>query len=100
MEFFVRGLSPPGLIQKAHQFLIENPSATCQQSIDRIATKDLSFAVTSEFTGTASSSVDNKLELEGIKYQLKELTGLMKDHKIIAAYNPNEPRKKNSTRFY
>ena len=46
------------------------------------------------FAGTASSSVDNKLEIEGIKCQLTELTGLMKDHKIIAAYNPNEPRKK------
>ena len=28
MEFFVRGLSPPGSKQKAHQFLIENPPAT------------------------------------------------------------------------
>ena len=30
MVIFVRGLSPPGLKQKAHQFLIENPSATWQ----------------------------------------------------------------------
>ena len=100
MEFFVRGLSPPGLKQKAHQFLIENPPATWQQLKDHIAKKDLSFAVSSEFTGTASSSVDNKLEIEGIKDQLKELTGQMKDHKINAAYNPNEPRnKQNHTRF-
>ena len=64
------------------------------------ATKDLSFAVSSEFTGTASSSVDNKLEIEGTKDQLKELTGLMKDHNINAAYNPNESRnKQNHTRF-
>ena len=100
MEFFVRGLSPPGLKQKAHQFLIENPPATWQQLKAHIATKDLSYAVSSEFTGTASSSVDNKLEIEGIKDQLKELTGLMKDHKINAAYNPNEPRnKQNHSRF-
>ena len=26
-EFFVRGLSPPGLKQRAHQFLLENPTA-------------------------------------------------------------------------
>ena len=59
MEFFLRGLSPPGLKQKAHKFLIENPLATWQHLI---ATKELRFAVGSEFTGTASSSVDNKLE--------------------------------------
>ena len=100
MEFFVRGLSPPGLKQKAHQFLIENPTATWQQLKDHIATEDLSFAVSSEFTGTASSSLDNKLDIEGIMDQLKELTGLMEDHKINAAYNPNEPRnKQNHTRF-
>ena len=100
MEFFVRGLRPPGLKQTAHQFLIENPPETSQQLKDHIATKDISFAKSSEFTGTASSSVDNKLEIEGIKDQLKELTGLMKDHKINAAYNPNEPRnKQNHTRF-
>ena len=54
MEFFVRGLSPPGLKQKAHLFLTENPPATWQQLKDYIATKHLSFAVSSEFTGTAS----------------------------------------------
>ena len=85
MEFFVRDLSPPGLKQKANQFLIENPPATWQQSKDHIATQDLSFAVSKEFTGTASNSVDNKLEIQGIKDQLKDLTGLMKDHKIKTA---------------
>ena len=64
MEFFVRGLSPPGLEQKAHQFLIEKPAATWQQLKDHIATKDLSFVISSEFIGTASSSIDNKLEIE------------------------------------
>ena len=81
MEFFINGLSPPGLKQKAHQFLIENPPATWQELKDHIVTKDLSFAISSEFIGTASSSIDNKLEIEGKKDQLKELTGLMKDHK-------------------
>ena len=100
MEFFVRGLSPPGLKQKAHQFLTESPPATCQQLKDHIVTKDFSFAVSSEFTGIASSSVDNKLEIEGIKDQLKELTELMKDHKTNAAYNPKKPRNiQNNTGF-
>ena len=100
MEFFVSGLSPPGLKQKAHQFLIENPPATWQQLKDHIATKDLSFAISSEFIGTASSSIDNKLEIEGIKDQLKELTGLMKYHKINAAYNPHEHRNKQNNPMF
>ena len=32
--------------------------------------------MSSEFIGTASSSINNKLKIEGIKDQLKELTGL------------------------
>ena len=100
MEFFVRGLSLPGLKQKARQFLNENPPATWQQLKDHITTKDLGFAVSSEFTATSSSSVDSKLKIERIKDQLKELTGLMKDHKINTSCNPNESRnKRNHTKF-
>ena len=95
MEFFVRGLSLPGLKQKARQFLNENPPATWQQLKDHITTKDLGFAVSSEFTATSSSSVDSKLKIERIKDQLKELTGLMKDHKINTSCNPNESEKEH-----
>ena len=100
MEFFERGLNPPGLKQKAHQFLIENPLATWQQLKDYIATKDLRFTKSSEIIGTASSSIDNKLEIEGLKDQLKELTGLKKDHKINAAYNPDEHRNKRNNPMF
>ena len=100
MEFFERGLSPPGLKQKAHQFLIEKPPANWQQLKDHIATENLNFAISSEFIGTSSSSIDNKLEIEGIKDQLKELTGLMKDHKINAAYNPHEHTNKQNNPMF
>ena len=100
MEYFVRGLTPPALKQKAHQFLIENVGATWQQLRDHVSTKDLSFAVSSEFTGTSSNSMDNKLEIEGLKNQIRDLTSLMKDHKINATYNNNNPRmNQNQTRF-
>ena len=100
MEYFVRGLTPPTLKQKAHQRLIENPATTWQQLQDHVATKDLSFSVSSEFTGTASSSIDNKIEIEGLKNQLTEIANLMKDHKINATYNNDNPRfKQNQTRF-
>ena len=100
MEYFVRGLTPPALKQKAHQLSIEDPSTTWQQLKDHVATKDLSFSVSSEFTGTASSSVDNKIEIEGLKNLLTEIANLMKDQKINATYNNNNPRfKQNQTRF-
>ena len=100
MEYFVRRLTPPALKQKAHQRLIENPATTWQQLQDHVATKDLSFSVSSEFTGTASSSIDNKIEIEGLKNQLTESANLMKDHKINATYKNDNPRfKQNQTRF-
>ena len=40
MEYFVKGLTPPALKQKAHQLLIETPTTTWQQLQDHVATKD------------------------------------------------------------
>ena len=94
MKFFVRELTPPAIKQKAHQFLIETPQATREQLRNHVRTKNLSLAASSDFTGTASSSIDNKMEIDGIKDQLQELASLMKNNRISAAYNPNEPRYK------
>ena len=100
MEYFVRGLTPPALKQKAHHLLKEDQTTTWQQLKDHVATKDLSFSVSSEFTGTVSSSIDNKIEKEGLKNQLTEIENLMKDKNINATYNNNNPRfKQNHTRF-
>ena len=100
MEYFVRGLTPPALKQKAHQLLIESPTTTWQQLQNHVATNDFSFSVSSEFTGTASSSIDNRIEIEGLKNQLTEIANLMKDHKLNATYNNDNPRfKQNWTRF-
>ena len=96
MEYFVRGLTPPSLKQKAHQFLIVNPATTWQQLQDHVAIKDLSFSVSSEFMGTASRSIDNKIEIEGLKDQLTEIVNLMKDQKINVTYNNNNPRTKQN----
>ena len=98
MEYFVRGLIPPALKQKAHQLLIINPTTTWQQLKDHVATKDINVSVSSDFTGTASSSIDNKIEIEGLKNQFTEIANLMKDQKINATYKNNNPRQ-NQTRF-
>ena len=50
--------------------------------------------------GTASSSIDNEIEIEGLKNQITEIANLMRDQKINATYNNNNPRfKRNQTRF-
>ena len=100
VEYFVRGLTLPALKQKAHQLLRGDPATTRQQLKDHVATKVLSFSVSSDFTGTASSSIDNKIEIEGLKNHITENANLMKDHKINAIYNKNNPRlKHNHNRF-
>ena len=83
MEYFLRGLTPPALKQKAHQLLKKDPTTTWQQLKDNVATKDLSFSISSEFTGSAAISIDNKLEIEGLKNQLTEIANLMKDQKTL-----------------
>ena len=64
--------------------------------MDHVATKDLSFSVSSEFTGNASSSIDNKIEIEWLKNQLTEAANVMKDHKINAPYNNENLRFKQN----
>ena len=44
--------------------------------------------------------MNNEIEIEGIKNQFKELTGLMNDHKINAAYNPLEHRNIKTTQCF
>ena len=80
--------------------MIEPPQATCKQLKNHVSTKDLSFVVSSDFTGTASSSLENKMEIDGVKDQLKELACLKQNNRNSAAYNPNELRnKQNRLRF-
>ena len=81
METFVRGLTPPSLKQKAHQILIEHHATTWQILQYQISNKDISYSMSSEFTGTSCNSIDNKIEIQEIRQELKELSSLLKDHK-------------------
>ena len=75
--------------------LIEDPTTTWQQLKDHVATKDLCFSVSSEFTGTASRSIDDKIEIEGLKNQLTEIANLMEDQKINAKYKDFKTENRN-----
>ena len=56
---------------------------------DHVSNKDLSYSMSSELTSTSPNSTDNKLEIDEVKNQLKELTSLLKDQKINATYPSN-----------
>ena len=103
MEYFVRGLTPPSLKQKAHQFCIEHPDAEWPALKDHVINKDLSYSVSAELSGNSVSNTLNpnsSKEIEVLQNQLKELTVLLKDSKVNAMYDPNNPRmKQNHTRF-
>ena len=73
MELFVQGLSPPESKQNRHHVLFENQPAYQLQFKKYIASKDLIFAVGSEFTEIASSFVDHYLETEETMDQFRKL---------------------------
>ena len=98
----MRGLTPPNLKQKAHKRQIEHPGDTWQDLQDYVINRDLckSYTVSSEYACAGSSNFDNQSEIQALKNQLTELTNLMKENKINATYDPNQPRnRQNHTRF-
>ena len=64
--------------------MIETPHSTWEPLRNYVSTKDLGFEVSSGFKGTASSRIDNKIEIDRIKYQLQELAILMKKKTELA----------------
>ena len=100
MEFFVRGLATPSLEQKAHQRQIEHPGDTWQDLQDYVINRDLSYTVSSEYACAGSPNFDKQSEIQTLKNKITELKNLMKENKINATYDPNQPRnRQNHTRF-
>ena len=97
---FCARINAPILKQKAHQRQIEHPGGTWQDLQDYVINRDLSYTVSSEYACAGSSNFDNQSEIQALKNQLTELTNLMKENKINATYDPNQPRnRQNHTRF-
>ena len=56
--------------------------------------------MSSEYACAGCSNFDNQSEIQAVKNQLTELKNLMKENKINATYDPNQPRnRQNHTRF-
>ena len=102
-DYFIRGLTPPGLKQKAHQALIEDPNKTWDALQTLIINKDTSLVISAEMSGfqqSSSNSVTTDSRFTSIEKTLNEISNMVKNHQINATYDPNNPKmKQDFTRF-
>ena len=104
-DYFIRGLMPPGLKQKAHQAMIEDPNKSWDALQALIINKDMSLVVSAEMSGlqppssqTSTGTMDARFT--NIEKSLNEITNMVKNHQINATYDPNNPKmKQDFTRF-
>ena len=98
IDFFLRGLAPPALKQNAYQRKIEHPAESWDDLKTHVINKDLSYSISTSMTGIQSGPSDSRIS--GLEEQVRLLTEQLKENKINATYDPNNPRdKQNFTRF-
>ena len=62
IDFAIRGLQPPSLKRKAHEYKIENPDKTWDEIQNHLITKDLTFTASTD--GTVKQTNDKISSLE------------------------------------
>ena len=102
-NYILRGLTPPGLQQKAHQALIEDPNKTWDALQTLIIKEDTSLVISAKISGfqqSSSNSVTIDSRFTSIEKTLNEISNMVKNHQINATYDPNNPEmKQDFTRF-
>ena len=87
-------ITPPGLKQKTHQALIEDPNKTWDALETLIINKDTSLINSAEmscFQQSSSNSVTTDSRFTNIEKTLKEISILVKNHQVNATYDSNNP---------
>ena len=78
IDYSLRGLWPPKLREKAHEYIFDHPNATWEQFSQALINKDLSYEVTSALTGGESHAdplmQEMRDDIKGIKLQIEEQT--------------------------
>ena len=102
-HYFIRSLTLPGLKQKAHQALIEDPNKTWDALQMLKINKDTSLVISDEMSGfqlSSSNSVTNDSRFTKSEKTLNEISKMTKNHQLNATYDPNNPKmKQDFTRF-
>ena len=96
-DYFIRGLTLPGLKQKAHQALIKDSNKTCDALQTLIINKDTSLVIGAEMSGfqqSSSNSVTTDSRFTSIEKTLNEISNMVKNHQINETYDPNNPKMK------
>ena len=104
--YFIRGLTPPGLKQKTHQALIEEPIKTWDALQTLILNKDTSLVISAEISEfqqlssrTSADSTDSRFT--HIEKTLNEKSDMVRNPQIMTTYDPNNPKmNQDFTRFY
>ena len=92
-EYFIRGLSPPGIKQTAHQALIKDPNKTWDALQTLIKNKDTSLVISAEMFGfqqSSSNSVTTDSRFTNIENTSNEISNMIKKHQINATYGPKK----------
>ena len=102
-DYFIRNLTHPGLKQKAHEALIEDPNKTWDELQTLIVNKHISLVISAEMSGfqqSSSISLTTDSRFTSIEKTLNEISNMVKNHQINANYDSNNPKTKHDfTRF-
>ena len=102
-DYLIRGLTTPGLKQKAHQALIEDPNKTLDPLQTLLINKDTSLVISAEMSGfqqSSSNSVTTDSRFTNFEKFSNEISNMVMNHQINATYDPNNPKmKQDFTRF-
>ena len=80
-DFFIRGLTPPGLKRKAHQALIEDPNKTKDALQTLIINRDTSLVLSAEMSGfqqSSSNSLTTDSCFTNVEKTLNEISNMVK----------------------
>ena len=93
--YFICGLTPPGIKQKDHQALIEDPNETWDALETLLFNKDTSLVIKAEMSGfqqSSSNSVATNSRFTNIEKTLKEISNMVKIYQINATDDPNNTK--------
>ena len=92
IDFFLRGLAPTALKQNAYQRKMEHPAESWNDLKIHVINKDLSYSISTSMTGIQSDPTDSRIS--GLEEEVRLLTEQLKENKINATFDPNNPRDK------
>ena len=99
----IRGLTTPGLKQKAHQALMQDPNEAWDALQTLMIDNDTSLVNSADMSSSqhsSSNSVITDSSSTNVEKTLNEISNLVKNHQINATYDPNNPKmKQDVTRF-